>query len=57
MYELLDQSRLMAPDVFARYPKLGEFLTRFEALPAIAKYQKTEACIVHPINNLSAAFL
>eukprot|EP00741_Cyanophora_paradoxa_P008466 tig00001333_g8193.t1 len=51
MYELLDQMRLMQPDSLDAFPKLGAYLTRFEALPAIAEYMKSPEFIQRPVNN------
>ena len=42
MYELLDQHRILAPEVITTFPKLVDFLNRFEKLPAIEAYMKSD---------------
>ena len=42
MYELLDQHRILDKAVVAKYPKLVAFLDRFEKLPAIEAYMKSD---------------
>ncbi len=56
MYELLDQHRQLAPDVVAANQKLSEFLDRFEALPAINEYMKSDRYMKGPMNNKMAKF-
>jgi glutathione S-transferase len=56
MYELLDQHRILAPEVVANYPKLTAFLDRFEALPPIKEYMSSSRFMRTPINNKMAKF-
>lgn len=42
MYELLDQHRILAPEVVTTFPKIVDFLNRFEKLPAIEAYMKSD---------------
>eukprot|EP00092_Neocalanus_flemingeri_P004998 GFUD01005374.1.p1 GENE.GFUD01005374.1~~GFUD01005374.1.p1 ORF type:complete len:230 (-),score=49.64 GFUD01005374.1:77-733(-) len=56
MYELLDQLRLMIPNCLTNYPKLIQFLERFEKLPKIAAYMKSPRYMAAPINNKHAKF-
>lgn len=56
MYELLDQHKIMKPGILDAYPKLSEFVARFEALPAIKKYMSSDKFMKRPLNNKSAAF-
>mmetsp|Transcript_24778 Transcript_24778/g.32371 ORF Transcript_24778/g.32371 Transcript_24778/m.32371 type:complete len:267 (-) Transcript_24778:287-1087(-) len=63
LYELLDQSRIMQKricnkeDLFNNYPNLAQFLDRFEELPAIKAYMKSERFMKGPINNKIAQFI
>ncbi|XP_013400620.1 glutathione S-transferase Mu 3 isoform X2 [Lingula anatina] len=54
MYELLDQHRLFAPGCLDAYPKLTAFMKRFEALPAIEQYMKSDKFMKSPCNNKRA---
>ncbi|XP_040574939.1 glutathione S-transferase Mu 3 [Lepeophtheirus salmonis] len=56
MYELLDQHRLLSSTVLDQFKNLKDFLDRFEKLPKIAEYMKSERFIHRPINNKMAAF-
>ncbi|CAG2171422.1 unnamed protein product, partial [Oppiella nova] len=40
-YELLDWFRLFTPETIAKYPVIGQYLDRFEALPTINSYQSS----------------
>ncbi len=55
-YELLDQHRLMAPEVLSKHSKLTAFLSRFEALPEIKAYMESDRFMKSPINNKMAKF-
>jgi glutathione S-transferase len=55
-YEYLDQQKLFAPDVVSKFENLVQFLARFELLPTIAKYMKSDKFIKWPLNNDSALF-
>ncbi len=55
-YELLDQHRIMAPEVVSKYPKLCALLDRFEALPEIKAYMQSDRFMKAPINNKMAKF-
>ncbi|CAG2108476.1 unnamed protein product [Medioppia subpectinata] len=41
-YELLDKLRLYAPESVAKHPNIGQYLDRFEALPAIKAYMSSD---------------
>uniref|UniRef100_A0A0B7B721 glutathione transferase n=1 Tax=Arion vulgaris TaxID=1028688 RepID=A0A0B7B721_9EUPU len=56
MYELLDQHRLMRPDYLQNYKNLQAFLTRFEELPKIKAYMKSDKFMSRPCNNKMAGF-
>jgi len=56
MYEVMSICREMNPEALAGAPKIQEHLTRFEALPAIAAYLKSDRYFAHPINNGMASF-
>merc|ERR1711963_818949 len=56
MYELLDQHRLMLPGCLDKYPKLTDFMTRFEALPKIKAYMASPKFMSRPVNNKVAKF-
>ncbi len=55
-YEYLDQQKLFAPDIVSKFDNLVQFLARFESLPTIAKYMKSDKFIKWPLNNDSALF-
>jgi len=48
LYELLYDHSLFAPEVFNKFPNLAQFLERFEAVPAIAKYINSEKYLKTP---------
>lgn len=49
---------MYGPEAFeSKYPCLCAWQKRFEELPQIKRYQASDKCIVHPINNLTATFL
>jgi len=56
MYELLDQHRLMIPGILDAYPKICDFMTRFEALPKIKAYMASPQFMARPVNNKVAKF-
>lgn len=56
MYELVDQHKILAPEVVSKFPKIMEFTNRFEKLPAIEAYMKSDRFLRAPINNKSAKF-
>ncbi|XP_019643930.1 PREDICTED: glutathione S-transferase Mu 5-like isoform X1 [Branchiostoma belcheri] len=56
MYELLDQHRILEPTLLDDFQNLKDFLARFEALPKIAAYMKSDRFLSHPINNPMAKF-
>jgi len=55
-YEYLDQQKIFAPEVVSKYKNLVQFLARFESLPTISKYMKSDKFIKWPLNNSSALF-
>jgi len=56
MYELLDQNRILQPNIFEAYPALAAHIQQFEALPKIAEYRKSPLYIERPLNNPQAQF-
>nr|APH81355.1 GST Mu 3 [Tigriopus kingsejongensis] len=56
MYELLDQHRELAPEIINATPKIVEFLNRFEQLPTIEAYMKSDRFMKLPLNNRMAKF-
>jgi len=56
LYEVMSVCREMNPEVLASAPKIQEHLTRFESLPAIAAYLKSDRYFARPINNNMASF-
>eukprot|EP00096_Caligus_rogercresseyi_P001232 TRINITY_DN11961_c0_g1_i1.p1 TRINITY_DN11961_c0_g1~~TRINITY_DN11961_c0_g1_i1.p1 ORF type:complete len:255 (+),score=65.90 TRINITY_DN11961_c0_g1_i1:106-765(+) len=56
MYELLDQHRTLDPSILGDFKNLSTFLGRFEKLPQIASYMKSDRFIQRPINNKMGAF-
>ncbi|XP_023931567.1 glutathione S-transferase Mu 1 [Lingula anatina] len=54
MYELLDQHRMFEPTCLDDHKNMRDFLDRFEALPAIKKYMKSEQFSKWPVNNKMA---
>ncbi|KAM4797212.1 glutathione S-transferase Mu 4-like [Rhinophrynus dorsalis] len=56
MYDVLDQHRMLEPTCFQEFKNLQDFLTRFEALPAIASYMKSPRFMKTPLNNRMASW-
>ena len=56
LYEMLSQHKMLQPDCLKEYPNLEMYCTRFEKLPAIEKYMKSDRFMKAPINNKMAAF-
>jgi len=56
LYEVMSVCREMNPESLASAPKIQEQITRFESLPAIAAYLKSDRYFAHPINNGTASF-
>eukprot|EP00735_Rhodelphis_limneticus_P002260 TRINITY_DN13066_c0_g1::TRINITY_DN13066_c0_g1_i1::g.10698::m.10698 TRINITY_DN13066_c0_g1::TRINITY_DN13066_c0_g1_i1::g.10698 ORF type:complete len:250 (-),score=91.88,sp/P48774/GSTM5_MOUSE/52.51/3e-79,GST_N/PF02798.15/2.1e-17,GST_C/PF00043.20/1.6e-13,GST_C/PF00043.20/4.3e+03,GST_C_2/PF13410.1/3.3e-08,GST_C_3/PF14497.1/2e-07,GST_N_3/PF13417.1/0.00016,GST_N_2/PF13409.1/0.031 TRINITY_DN13066_c0_g1_i1:151-861(-) len=56
MYELLDQSRIMVPDILQDFPKLAAYLQRFEEIPEIKEYMQSARFMRFPLNNKTAKF-
>ena len=46
----------MVPDCLKNYPNLIQFLDRFQKLPKIAAYMKSQRYMAAPINNKHAKF-
>ena len=55
MYEMLDSNRLLAPELFNKFPNLVSFIERFEKLPKIADFLKSDKS-PKPLNNKMAKF-
>jgi len=58
-YEVIKQNCIMCEyenDLTQNFPNLSNYLTRFEALPRIQAYFRSNKFISRPINNKSAAF-
>jgi glutathione S-transferase len=56
MYEMLWSHAKLAPEHVEKFPKLVDFMTRFEALPKISDYVKSDKFLKTPLNNKMAAF-
>jgi len=56
MYEMLDQHKLLEPNCLNELKNMGKFIERFEALPKIAEYMKSDKFMKSPINNKMAKF-
>jgi len=56
LYEMLDQHKQMKPDCLKDYSNLEAYCDRFEKLPAIEKYMKSEKFMKAPLNNKMANF-
>ena len=56
MYELLDQHKLLVPNCLKDFENMKSFMKRFEALPKIAAYMKSDKFMKGPINNRMALF-
>jgi glutathione S-transferase len=56
MYEMLDQHKLLDPTCLDAFPKLQEFVERFENLPAIKAYMRSDKFMARPLNNKMAKF-
>lgn len=54
IYELLNHHIIYKPNILDGYCKLKEFLKRFEEIPQIAAFMKSEECFKGPINNKMA---
>lgn len=55
-YELLFQMYVWNSSVFKNVTNLTDFITRFEALPQISAYMKTDSYIKWPFNNIMASY-
>jgi glutathione S-transferase len=60
LYELLRKIRIIEQEqgtaVFAKFPELQKYTERFEALPAIQRYQAGPSFLSRPMNNPHAQF-
>eukprot|EP00092_Neocalanus_flemingeri_P082036 GFUD01102596.1.p1 GENE.GFUD01102596.1~~GFUD01102596.1.p1 ORF type:complete len:219 (-),score=69.17 GFUD01102596.1:63-719(-) len=56
MYELMDQHKLLVPDCLKEMENLQKLMDRFEALPKISEFMKSEKFMKAPINNKMAKF-
>lgn len=50
-YETLAHHQLLFPDIFAKFPKIQSYVTRFECLEKISAYLKSDRFKKFPINN------
>jgi glutathione S-transferase len=55
-YEFLDATRIFAPKSLEDFANLRDFVSRVEALPNIAAYQKSDRYIKWPFNNDRATY-
>jgi len=55
-YEVLDHHRLFKSDCLDEFSNLKEYMGRFEALPNIAEYMKSDKFMKAPLNNKMAKF-
>ncbi|MEE6492166.1 hypothetical protein FKM82_016497 [Ascaphus truei] len=56
MYDALDVHRMLEPKCLQNLKNLQDFLTRFEALPAVAAYLKSPFFLKAPLFNRVAAW-
>lgn len=56
IYELLYVNNLFVPGCLKDYKNLQDYMTRFEALPAIKKYIASDKYIARPLNGRMAKF-
>ena len=56
MYELIDQHKVLVPDLLKPYANLEAFQARLEALPKVAEYMKSSSFMKTPLNNKMAKF-
>lgn len=56
IYEMFDQHQGLVPDCMKDYPNLQEYCKRFECLPGIVKYMKSDKYIKWPYNGDMAFF-
>jgi len=56
LYEMLDQHKAFKADCLKEFGNLEAYCDRFEKLPAIEKYIKSDRFMKSPINNKMAAF-
>jgi len=55
-YEYLSKLIFLAPDIYANFDNLKQFIARIEALPAIAKYMSSDKYLSWPLNGDMASF-
>eukprot|EP01121_Diplochlamys_sp_Union-15-3_P012913 TRINITY_DN3937_c0_g1_i1.p1 TRINITY_DN3937_c0_g1~~TRINITY_DN3937_c0_g1_i1.p1 ORF type:complete len:227 (-),score=33.79 TRINITY_DN3937_c0_g1_i1:59-739(-) len=55
LFELFDQTRLMVPHAFDSFPRLANFVKRFESIPEISEYLKSDRAVKR-VNNRMAAW-
>ncbi|XP_047132964.1 glutathione S-transferase Mu 5 isoform X1 [Hydra vulgaris] len=53
-YELLDIHKVFQEDILASFPKLEAFVKRFEAIPEIHDFMKSDKFFKGPLNNKMA---
>jgi len=53
LYELFDETRLMSPGILDKHPKIKAYLDRFEAIPEIAAYLKSNKAIKRFNNRMA----
>ena len=56
MYEILDETRGINPDIMQGFPKIIDYMARFEDLPAIKKYMISGSYMITPIFNKMAGY-
>eukprot|EP00794_Sanderia_malayensis_P006245 gene6245-6964_t len=56
MYEMLDQHRVLDASILEPFPKLLAFMKRFEEIPEIAEFMKSEKFFKGDLNNKQAKF-
>jgi len=54
LYEFLDQTRIFSPSALDDFANLREFVERFENLPKIAAYLKSDKYLKWPLNGAMA---
>ena len=56
MYEMLDIIRSLNSELLRDFPKIRDFMSRVEALPAIKKYMDSDKFLKAPLFNKIAGY-
>lgn len=56
LYDLLDCLKTLEPNCLNAFPRLQQYITKFEALPQIAAYMQSPRFLKYPFNNKMASW-